>query len=104
VLDQKDVPVTVRVKTISEHKAEGFAVVIVNDFNDAQAAYALNTNVMIGTSRNLDLRFIQEKMGSLKPLEPEYHAFPRARCGHHRDGHPGSTRSPALPNHSRATG
>jgi hypothetical protein len=39
-------------------------VVIVNDFNDAQAAYALNTNVMIGTSRNLDLRFIQERVAA----------------------------------------
>jgi arylsulfatase A len=47
VLDQKDVPVTVRVKKITEHKAEGFAMVIVNTFKDAQAAYALNTNVMM---------------------------------------------------------
>ncbi len=47
VLDQKDVPVTVRVKKISEHKAESFAMVIVNSFKDAQAAYALNTNVMM---------------------------------------------------------
>jgi glycerophosphoryl diester phosphodiesterase len=125
VLDQKDVPVTVRVKKITEHKAEGFAMVIVNSFKDAQAAYAANTNVMmevmipnrakfaefdglgipwrnvvafvghtppenrelyemihrkgancmIGTSRHLDLRFIKEKMSSLKPLEPDYRAF-----------------------------
>jgi glycerophosphoryl diester phosphodiesterase len=47
VLDQKDVPVTVRVNRISEHKAEGFAMVIVNSFKDAQAAYALNTNVLM---------------------------------------------------------
>jgi glycerophosphoryl diester phosphodiesterase len=47
VLDQKDVPVTVRVKKITEHKAEGFAMVIVNSFKDAQAAYAANTNVMM---------------------------------------------------------
>ena len=125
VLDQKDVPVTVRVKKITERRAEGFAMVIVNSFKDAQAAYALNTNVMmevmipnrakfaefaqlgvpwrnvvafvghtppedrelyemvhrqgancmIGTSRNLDLRFMQEKMGSLQPLESEYRVF-----------------------------
>lgn len=47
VLDQKDVPVTVRVKKITDHKAEGFAMVIVNSFKDAQAAYGANTNVMM---------------------------------------------------------
>ena len=47
VLDQKDVPVTVRVKKISDHHAEGFAMVIVNSFKDARAAYAANTNVMM---------------------------------------------------------
>jgi glycerophosphoryl diester phosphodiesterase len=47
VLDQKDVPVIVRVKKITDHKAESFAMVIVNSFKDAQAAYALNTNVMM---------------------------------------------------------
>ena len=47
VLDQKDVPVSVRVKKISEHRAEGFAIMIVYSFKDAQAAYALNTNVMM---------------------------------------------------------
>lgn len=47
VLDQKDVPVTVRVKKISDHQAEGFAMVIVNSFKDAHAAYAANTNVMM---------------------------------------------------------
>jgi glycerophosphoryl diester phosphodiesterase len=47
VLDQKDVPVTERVKKITDHKAEGFAMVIVNSFRDAQAAYASNTNVMM---------------------------------------------------------
>jgi glycerophosphoryl diester phosphodiesterase len=47
VLDQKDVPVTARVKKISDNRAEGFAMVIVNSFKDAQAAYGLNTNVMM---------------------------------------------------------
>jgi glycerophosphoryl diester phosphodiesterase len=32
-------------------------------------------NCMIGTSRHLDVRFINEKMGSLQPLEPEYRVF-----------------------------
>ena len=30
---------------------------------------------MIGTSRNLDLQFIRQKMADLKPLEPDYRAF-----------------------------
>jgi glycerophosphoryl diester phosphodiesterase len=47
VLDQKDVPVAVRVQRITEHKAETFALVIVNSFKDAQACHALNTNVMM---------------------------------------------------------
>ena len=47
VLDQKDVPVAVRVKKIEEHKAEGYALVIVNSFKDAQACHALNTNIFM---------------------------------------------------------
>lgn len=47
VLDQKDVPVAVRVKKIEEHKAEGHAMLIVNTFKDAQACYAANANVMM---------------------------------------------------------
>lgn len=47
VLDQKDVPVAVRVKKIEEHKAEGHAMLIVNTFKDAQACHAANTNVMM---------------------------------------------------------
>ena len=47
VLDQKDVPVAVRVKKIEEHKAEGHAMLIVNTFKDAQACYAANTNIMM---------------------------------------------------------
>lgn len=47
VLDQKDVPVAVRVKKIEEHKAEGHAMLIVNTFKDAQACHAANPNVMM---------------------------------------------------------
>jgi glycerophosphoryl diester phosphodiesterase len=47
VLDQKDVPVAARVKKIEEHKAEGYAMLIVNTFKDAQACYAQNPNVMM---------------------------------------------------------
>ena len=47
VLDQKDVPVAVRVKKIEEHKAEGYVLVIVNSFKDAQACHALNTNIFM---------------------------------------------------------
>lgn len=47
VLDQKDVPVAVRVKKIVEHKAESYALVIVNSFKDAQACYALNPNIFM---------------------------------------------------------
>lgn len=47
VLDQKDVPVAVRVRKIEEHKAEGHAMLIVNTFKDAQACHAANPNVMM---------------------------------------------------------
>lgn len=47
VLDQKDVPAAARVKKIEEHKAEGYAMLIVNTFKDAQACYAANPNVMM---------------------------------------------------------
>jgi glycerophosphoryl diester phosphodiesterase len=47
VLDQKDVPVAVRVKKIEEHRAEGHAMLIVNTFKDAQACHAANPNVMM---------------------------------------------------------
>lgn len=47
VLDQKDVPVAVRVKKIEEHQAEGHAMLIVNTFKDAQACHAANPNVMM---------------------------------------------------------
>ncbi len=47
VLDQKDVPVAVRVKKIEEHKAEGHAVMIVNTFKDAKECHTLNPNIMM---------------------------------------------------------
>jgi glycerophosphoryl diester phosphodiesterase len=47
VLDQKDVSVAARVKKIEEHKAEAYAMLIVNSFKDVQACYALNPNIMM---------------------------------------------------------
>ncbi|MBE0537495.1 MAG: glycerophosphodiester phosphodiesterase family protein [Phycisphaerae bacterium] len=47
VLDQKDVPVEVRVKKIEEHQAEAFAMLIVYSFKDAQTCYALNEDIMM---------------------------------------------------------
>jgi len=47
VLDQKDVPVAARVKKIEEHKAEAYAMLIVYSFKDAQACYAMNSNIMM---------------------------------------------------------
>jgi glycerophosphoryl diester phosphodiesterase len=47
VLDQKDVPAVERVKKITEHKAESYALVIVNSFKDAKACYAQNPGVMM---------------------------------------------------------
>jgi glycerophosphoryl diester phosphodiesterase len=47
VLDQKDVPVAERVKKIAEHKAEGYAMLIVYSFQDAKACYELNPQVMM---------------------------------------------------------
>jgi glycerophosphoryl diester phosphodiesterase len=125
VLDQKDVPVAVRVKKVEEHKAEGHAMLIVNTFKDAQECHRLNTNIfmevmianrtkaeefdklgipwrnvvafvghvppedralyeyihrkgaqcMIGTSRNLDRKFITGSVTDMKSLEPDYRAF-----------------------------
>ncbi len=125
VLDQKDVPVAVRVKKIEEHQAEGHAMLIVNTFKDAQACYAANTNIMmevmipnrakaaefdalgipwhnvvafvghvppedlqlydlihakgahcmIGTSRNLDRKFIRKEVPALRELETGYRDF-----------------------------
>lgn len=47
VLDQKDVPVAVRVKKIEEHQAEGHSVMIVNTFKDAKECHTLNPNIMM---------------------------------------------------------
>ena len=47
VLDQKDVPVAMRVKKIEEHKAEAYAMVIVFSFNDAKACHRMNPNIML---------------------------------------------------------
>jgi glycerophosphoryl diester phosphodiesterase len=125
VLDQKDVPVTARVKKIGEHKAEGYAMLIVGSFKDAKECHALNPNVMmevmipnrekalefdklgipwrnviafvghvppedkglyemihakgancmIGTSRNLDKRFLSGKVKEIEGLEAEYREY-----------------------------
>jgi glycerophosphoryl diester phosphodiesterase len=127
VLDQKDVPATERVKRITAHRAEAYAMVIVNSFKDALACHALNPDVMlevmipnrakaeefdrlgvlwsrvvafvghtppedpalyefihrrgascmIGTSRNLDRKFITGQVPEIKQLEPDYRAFLR---------------------------
>jgi glycerophosphoryl diester phosphodiesterase len=47
VLDQKDVPVAVRVKKIEEHHAEGFAMLIVGSFKDAQECHKVNPDIMM---------------------------------------------------------
>lgn len=47
VLDQKDVPVQVRVKKIEEHRAEAYAILIVYSFKDAQKCYQMNKNIMM---------------------------------------------------------
>jgi len=47
VLDQKDVPVAARVKKVEDHRAESYAMLIVYSFQEAQACYALNPNIML---------------------------------------------------------
>ena len=47
VLDQKDMTAIERVKRITRHKAEAYAMVIVSSFKDAQACHALNPKVMM---------------------------------------------------------
>jgi len=47
VLDQKDVPVEVRIKKIEEHRAEAYAMLIVYNFKDARKCYELNRNIMM---------------------------------------------------------
>ena len=125
VLDQKDVPAADRIKKVEQHKAEGYAMLIVYNFKDVQASYALNPNIMmevmvpnrekaaefdklnvpwrnvvafvghnppedlglyelihakgacclIGTSRNLDRRYLSKEVQDLGLLEPDYRAF-----------------------------
>jgi glycerophosphoryl diester phosphodiesterase len=47
VLDQKDVPTSERVRKITEHRAESFAMIIANTFKDASICYSMNPNVMM---------------------------------------------------------
>jgi glycerophosphoryl diester phosphodiesterase len=47
VLDQKNVPVEVRVRKVGEHRAEAYAMLIVYSFKDAQKCYELNKNIMM---------------------------------------------------------
>ncbi len=47
VLDQKDVPAAARIKKIEQHKAAGYAMLIVYSFKEVQEAYALNPNIMM---------------------------------------------------------
>lgn len=47
ILDQKDVPVEARVKKISQHQAEAYAMLIVYSYREAQACYRLNPNIMM---------------------------------------------------------
>ena len=47
VLDQKNVPVEVRVKKIEEHRAEAYTMLIVYNFKDARKCYELNRNIMM---------------------------------------------------------
>jgi glycerophosphoryl diester phosphodiesterase len=47
VLDQKDVPVAARVKKITDHQAEGYAMLIVSSFKEVQEVYEINPNIMM---------------------------------------------------------
>ena len=47
VLDQKDVPLEVRVRKIEEHRAEAYAMLIVYSFKDVRKCYDLNKNIMM---------------------------------------------------------
>ncbi len=47
ILDQKDVPVAARVRKIEQHQAEAYAMLIVYNFADAQACYAMNPRIMM---------------------------------------------------------
>ncbi len=58
VIDEKDVPMEVRVRKITEHHAEAHAIVIAYSIADVQKAYALNSavtmEVMAGKASQLD--------------------------------------------------
>ena len=47
VIDQKDVPVEVRVRKVREHRAEAYAMLLVYSFKDARKCYELNKNIMM---------------------------------------------------------
>lgn len=47
ILDSKDVPVADRVRAITAHKAESYAMLIVYSFKDARTCYDLNRNIMM---------------------------------------------------------
>jgi len=47
VLDQKDVPVEARVRKITEHQAEAYAMLIVYSFDGARRCHALNQRIMM---------------------------------------------------------
>lgn len=47
VIDQKDVPVEVRVRKVGEHRAEAYTMLIVYSFKDARKCYELNKNIMM---------------------------------------------------------
>jgi len=47
VLDQKDVPIEMRVKAITERQAERHVMVIVYSFKDAKKCYELNNRIMM---------------------------------------------------------
>jgi glycerophosphoryl diester phosphodiesterase len=47
VLDQKDVPTASRVKAIEQQHAEAHAMLIVNSFKDAKAAYEANPKIIL---------------------------------------------------------
>jgi glycerophosphoryl diester phosphodiesterase len=64
VLDQKDVPMAERVKQVTEHQAEAFAMVIAYSYKDLQACYAQNPNVMMEVMvPNLDKVAEFDKLG-----------------------------------------
>lgn len=47
VLDEKDVPMRVRVKKVEENYAESAAIIMAYNFNDAKLCYSLNKNIVM---------------------------------------------------------